>query len=99
MIVFCENASHNVLVDIDAKGPCDLLCDPGGAEPGIPPFHLQNELNEFGRWSLGARLSAFSGGVEEPVFSLPEYIVKFQDRRWPDDDGRPLCAPWAKNYC
>ncbi len=97
-IMLGEDTSHNVLVDIDAKSPCDLLCDPGAAKPGIPAFHLQNELDKLKGWSLGARLSASSGGVEEPVFSLPEYLVKLQDRRWPDDDGRPLCARWAENY-
>jgi hypothetical protein len=35
-----ENAPYDILIDIDAKGPYDLLRDPGGAEPGIPLFHL-----------------------------------------------------------
>ncbi len=92
-----EDAFHNVLVDIDTKGPGDLLSDSGAAKPGIPAFHLQNELDEIRGGPFGSRLSSFSRGAEESVFSLPGYLVKLQDRRWPDDDGRLLCAPWAKN--
>ena len=43
-----EDTSHNVLVDIDAKGPGDFLRDSGSTEPGIAAFHLQNELDKFG---------------------------------------------------
>jgi hypothetical protein len=46
--VLGEDTSHNILVDIDAKGPGDFLRDSGSAEPGIPAFHLQNELDKFG---------------------------------------------------
>ena len=42
-----ENASYDILIDIDAKGPCDLLCDPGSAEPWVTALHLQYELNEL----------------------------------------------------
>jgi len=35
-----QDTSHDVLIDIDSKGPCDFLRDPGRAEPGITAFHL-----------------------------------------------------------
>ena len=38
-IMLREDTSHDILIDIDAKGPCDLLGDSGGAEPGITAFH------------------------------------------------------------
>lgn len=53
-----EDTSHDILIDIDVKGPCDLLGNPGGAEPGISAFYLQNELDELKGRSLGARFSS-----------------------------------------
>ena len=81
------DSSHNILVNIDTKGPCDLLRDPRRAEPGIAAFHLQYELGEFGRWSLGPWLSSSVRGVEEPVLVLFELGVESQDCRRSDDDG------------
>jgi hypothetical protein len=56
-ITVSEDTPHDVLIDIDAKGPGNLLRDPGTSESGIPLFHLQNELDEFRGWPFGSRLS------------------------------------------
>ncbi len=52
-----ENAPHNILIDIDAKGPGNLLRDLGTAEPGVAVFYIQNELNKLWRRPLGSGFS------------------------------------------
>ena len=56
-VFFGENASYDILIDVDAKGSGDLLGDSGTAKPGIPAFHLQDELDELRGGSFGSRFS------------------------------------------
>ena len=79
-MVLGENPPHEVFVDIDEKGPGDLLRDSGTSKPGIAALHLQNELDEFWGRSLGTGLASSFGGVEQAIFPFSERPVKSQNR-------------------
>src|SRR5262245_12340364 len=49
-IVLREHAADDVFVDIDAKGPRDLLGDAGTADPAIAALELDDRVDEFLRW-------------------------------------------------
>src|SRR5262252_3313274 len=53
-IVLREHAADDVLVDIDAKGTRNLLCDAGTANTGIAALELDDRVNEFlALWDRG----------------------------------------------
>ena len=78
-IVLGKDTPHDIFVDIDAKGPCDLLRDSGTAEPGIVALYLPNQLDEIGARSLGTGLASSFGGIEEAVFSSFESPMESQN--------------------
>jgi hypothetical protein len=53
--VLREHAADDVFVDIDTKGPRNLLCDAGTANTGIAALELDDRVNEFFRWPFWAR--------------------------------------------
>ena len=53
-IVCREHPADDVLVDIDAKGVRNLLCDAGTANAGVAAFELDDRADEFLRWSFWA---------------------------------------------
>src|SRR5215470_611529 len=53
-IVLREHAADNVFVDIDAKGPRNLLCDARTANTGTASLELDDRVDEFLRWPFWA---------------------------------------------
>jgi len=76
MEVLGKDTRHDVLVDVDAKGSGDLLGDPGTSESGIPAFQINNDLDDFLRRALRARLASCAWREQQPVFPLLERLVK-----------------------
>lgn len=82
-----ENSTDDVLVDIDAKGRCELLGDAPGAESRIAGLHRHDRRDKFGRRAFGPGLAATLGGEEPPVLAADQDAMKRHDRRGPEDDG------------
>jgi hypothetical protein len=49
-----EDTPHYIFIDVDSERFVDLLCDPRASEPWLASFQLNDGLDEFLRWSLGA---------------------------------------------
>jgi hypothetical protein len=55
LIVFRKHPADDVLVDVNAKGTRNLLCDAGTANTGIAALELDDCVDEFLRWPFWAR--------------------------------------------
>ena len=53
-VVLGEHATHDIFVDLDAKGVRDLLSDAQAAESGVAEFHLHDCRDEFRGRHFGA---------------------------------------------
>jgi hypothetical protein len=50
-----QNPAHDVFVDLDAEGQCDLLSDSFVSPTAITPFHFDNRIDQLFRrflWAL-----------------------------------------------
>ena len=47
-----ENSANDVLVDLDAEGQTDLLSNSLAAPGAITPFHVNDRVDQFFRWSF-----------------------------------------------
>jgi len=45
--MYCKYPPHDIFIDVDAKGSGYFQGDPGSAESGITPLHLQDKLDEL----------------------------------------------------
>jgi hypothetical protein len=63
-----KDTSHDVLVDVDAEGLIDLLCDSSASEPWVALLHCNDGLDEFARWSLGAKLQFAARSIQQLNF-------------------------------
>jgi hypothetical protein len=41
-----QNATYDILVDLDAECACDLLGDLAAAEVRVAPFHLDHRIDQ-----------------------------------------------------
>jgi len=64
-VVTGEHAPNDVLVDLDAEGPSDLLGDAHAAEARVAPLHLDDGRDEFRRRAFGTGSAATRRGREE----------------------------------
>src|SRR5262245_9485976 len=53
-IVLRKHAADDVLIDVDAKGTCNLLGDAGTASSGIAALEFNDRVDEFLRWAFWA---------------------------------------------
>ena len=83
-----QNAPNDVLIHGDAKGPSNLLSDSRAAPGGIPSFGGDNDVNEVLRGTLRTGLGLAFRGEEEVVLALSEDLVKVQEGRRLQHDGR-----------
>jgi hypothetical protein len=82
--VLSEDATHDVLVDLDAECMGNLLSNARTTEARIAVLHFEDRCDEFLRgpcrpWSL-----TDSGCEQQSVFPLDQCPVKTQQRRRPD---------------
>jgi hypothetical protein len=47
MEVYCVNPADHVFVEVDAKGPSDLLSNSLATPGAIPPFHFDDRIDQF----------------------------------------------------
>src|SRR5262245_61109079 len=86
-IVLGEHATDDVFVDIDAKGPRDLLGDAGTANTGIAALERDDRVDEFLRWPFWARAPMTSRRKKPPIFPSFERLVESQQGSGLQDDG------------
>jgi len=63
--VFGKDATHDIFVDLDAKGVRDLLSDSHAAEAWIAPLHLNDSRDELSGRALGTGFAAMRRGRKE----------------------------------
>ena len=86
-VVFGQNTSHDILVNIYVKG---LRYDQRHArapESRIPAFELHDDSDELFAGSLGARFRLFPRREKRTVVPTNQTLAQAQKRRWPDGDG------------
>jgi hypothetical protein len=71
-IVLGEHPANDFIIDLDAKGVGDILCDAGTAKAGITTFDLHNRIDEFLRRSLRTGALLTSRREEQSILTLPE---------------------------
>jgi len=75
-IVFREHPADDILVDFDAKGVRNLLCNARTANAGVAAFELDDRVDEFLRWSFRAGAPMTSRREEPPIFACLERLVE-----------------------
>src|SRR5262249_7825619 len=82
-----ENPADHVFVDLDAEGQSDLFGNPLAAPSAVAPFHFNDRLDQFFRWSFGTWSSNSFGREEQAVLLLGQHLVKMQQSGRPQHDG------------
>jgi hypothetical protein len=68
-----------MLVDLDAEGLRDLLCDAHATELRVAHLHLDDCANEFRGGSFRTGLTAMACRREEnPVFAIDQCLVELE---------------------
>jgi len=85
--VLSEDATHDVLVDLDAERMSHLLSNARTTEAWIAVLHFEDRCDEFLRgpfrpWSLTG-----SGREQQSVFPLDQRPMKAQQRRGLNSNG------------
>jgi hypothetical protein len=81
MEVHRQNPAHDVFVDLDAEGQCDLLSDSFASPAAITPFHFDNRIDQLFRRSFGPWSTDSFWGEQQPVLLLHQHFVKMQQSR------------------
>src|SRR5215472_3207733 len=77
-VMYPENPTHHVLVDIDAEGQRDLLCNSRAAPRGVAPFHFNDGIDQFFFRSFRTRPTPALGREQEAVLSFDEHVMKME---------------------
>src|SRR5713226_7864812 len=92
-VVFREHPADDILVDIDAKGVRNLLCDAETANTGIAAFELDDRVDEFLRRSL--RAGAMTSRREKPpILAFLECLVEPEQGSGLQDDRELGDSAW-----
>ena len=83
-----QNAANDVFINGDAERPSNLLGDSRTAPGGIALLGGDNGVNEVLGGTLGTGLAPDFGGEEQAVLALSEDLVKMQEGRRLQHDGR-----------
>ena len=96
-IVFLQDATHEVLVDVDAERPRDDARDPRTAESGIARVELDDGLDERLAWPLRARFPrAMARREQATVFATHQGSMKGQECGGTQADGDLLDPSWTQ---
>jgi hypothetical protein len=74
--VLSEDATHDVLVDLDAERMSKLLRNARASEARIAMLHFEDRCDEFLRGPAGPGPLTDSGREQQSVFSLDQRPVK-----------------------
>src|SRR5215470_17721826 len=85
-IVFRQLPADDVLVDNDAEGVRNLVCNAGTANTRIAALELDDRLDEFLRWPFWAGAPMASRREEPPIFAFFERLVESQQGSGLQDD-------------
>jgi hypothetical protein len=85
--VFSQDASNDILVDLDTKRFGYDQRNPRTTEAWIAAFEFDNDANELLVRALGARLCLSLWGKERSVLSVNKTVVKFEQCRCSDAYG------------
>ena len=75
--MFDEDASDDVLVNLDTKSFRDDQCDPRATEAGIAAFELDNGVNEWFGWAFRSQLRSCLCREQLAVLTLHQAVVEF----------------------
>src|SRR6516162_9760395 len=84
-----ENATYDILVDLDAEGQGELLSHSRATPVRITLFHFNDCVDEFFVRSFWARLTPTLGRKRHAVLSFRQHFVEMQQSWRLQDDGRP----------
>src|ERR1700694_248043 len=76
-----QNASHDILVHLNAEGIRNLLGDFQRPELRVSAFHLHHGGNELRRGTLRPRFCAALAGIEQSVLAADQGFVKPHESR------------------
>ena len=94
-----QNASHNILVDLDAKRERDLLSNAGTAPSRVAPFHCDNRVNEIFLRALRTRPMPALRRKQQAILPFPQHTVEMQQSgRFQSNSGTEN-APRANEKC
>src|SRR5215204_2202130 len=82
-----QNASHNILVDVDAKRERDLLSNAGTTPSRVAPFHCDNRVNEIFLRALRTRPMPSLRRKQQAILPFAQRTVKMQQRGSLKNDG------------
>jgi len=83
-----QDAANDVPVDFDAESQCDLLSDSGTTPTGVPPFHCHDGIDQFFHRSLRPGSAPALLRKQHTILSFPQQVVKMQESRRLQNDGR-----------
>ena len=65
-----------------------MLRDPGTTKTGIALFEFTDQLDQLRLRSFGSRLALGMGGIQEPVFEIPQPTMKPEQGGGAENDSR-----------
>src|SRR5829696_5653835 len=86
-VVNAQNASHNILVDLDAKRERDLWSNAGTTPSRVAPFHCDNRVNEIFLRALRTRPMPALRRKQQAILPFAQRTVKMQQRGSLKNDG------------
>jgi len=88
-----------MLLERNAEGAKDLLCDLAVAEVRVAPFHLDHRVDQLSRRALGSWAPTWPGAEEQTIFSLHQDLLKTQEGRSLQDHSYPAQASGRHQEC
>src|SRR3954454_3465831 len=79
-VIDVQDATNQILVDLDTESQRDLLSNAGTTPIRVAPFHCNDGIDEFRVRSLWARPLVAFGRKQNSVLSFAQQAVKMQQR-------------------
>ena len=80
--------ANHVLVDVSPERQSDLLGDSRASPTRIPSLHLHDRIHQFFGRALWTGTTTAFRGKQQAILSLCQHVVKMQERRWLEHEGR-----------
>jgi hypothetical protein len=73
-----QDAPNDIFIQRNTESQSDLLGDSGATPFGIPPFGIDNGIDEFFRRSFGTRFLSAFWRKKDSILSVLEGVVEIQ---------------------
>src|SRR5215472_14005517 len=84
-----ENPAHHVLVDINAEGQRDPLCNSRAAPRGVAPFHFNDGIDQFFFRTFWTRSTLGMGRKQLAILSFDEQVMEMEQSRGSQNNSGP----------